>query len=420
MKSKFLQTRKQVVTFNTLTALTMLAESGASSIENATGKQICDILRDGPSEIQVVIENDEAYPTDEDSEGFSMSNTDNEEGIARTIVRINALKPAFAKHYIKNPLPGNEDCPNLVEEIKNKTVLNETRNNLKTVAGLKTYSNFRRSLERNVGLKDLYSEVRVIRKKDDAIVSSRNKMHAINDRKIEVDGGIELEMLGNFKNSQVNLLDVYTLNNGLRKLILAGKGLAYFGSSAVREGITEKCTPDAAYAAVASYYGVINTADTVSYSSFQQITPDEYAIMIGKMKSPTMRSEDILRMTNWDGVDRSTSTLTRFEAIAMAINNLGDKIDEAFSDMLEMCDESDLKGCMFFKDISKRSKYDTIDIAAYYSMGAIKGDENGNANLDEVMTMSKAIRCMLFIIESATTLDIDSTKYIEVDECKVG
>lgn len=60
MAGKYLKKNKQVITFNTLTALAMLAETGAKSIENATGKQICDILRDGPSEIQVIIEDDSA------------------------------------------------------------------------------------------------------------------------------------------------------------------------------------------------------------------------------------------------------------------------------------------------------------------------------------------------------------------------
>lgn len=58
MAGKYLKKNKQVVTFNTLTALAMLAEAGAESIENATGSQICDILRDGPSEIQVILEDD--------------------------------------------------------------------------------------------------------------------------------------------------------------------------------------------------------------------------------------------------------------------------------------------------------------------------------------------------------------------------
>lgn len=46
MAGKYLKKNKQVVTFNTLTALAMLAEAGAESIENATGSQICDLLRD--------------------------------------------------------------------------------------------------------------------------------------------------------------------------------------------------------------------------------------------------------------------------------------------------------------------------------------------------------------------------------------
>lgn len=418
MAGKYLKKNKQVITFHTLTALTMLAEAGSEALSKATGADICSILRDGPQEIQVILEDDEAYPVDEEEEKYAMSGySDEDGGPQRTIIRINGLNPSFARYYIKNPLPGNEDCKNLISDLTNKSQLGSKRNELSTVAGLKTYSLFRKTLERNVGLKDLYSEIRSIKKKDTSLVSSKNKVRSINDRKLEIDGDVEVEMMGNFTNTQVNLMDVYTLNNGLRRLLLAGKGIAYFGTSAVREGITDKCTPDAAYAAVAAYYGVINTKDTVHYSSFKKITPDEYAIMIGKMKYPTMKSEDILRMTNWDGVDRTTETLTRYEAIALAINNLGDKVDDAFNDMLDMCDEADLKGCMFFKDITKRSQYDTVEVAAYYSMGAIKGDESGNANLDEVMTMSKAIRCMFFIIESATTLDIDSTEYIDVDEC---
>lgn len=57
MPSKYLKKNKQVITFHTLTALTMLAEAGAKSIENATGAEICAILRDGPREIEVVLEN---------------------------------------------------------------------------------------------------------------------------------------------------------------------------------------------------------------------------------------------------------------------------------------------------------------------------------------------------------------------------
>lgn len=59
MAGKYLKKNKQVITFHTLTALTMLAEAGSEVLENATGADICSILRDGPSEIQVVLENDE-------------------------------------------------------------------------------------------------------------------------------------------------------------------------------------------------------------------------------------------------------------------------------------------------------------------------------------------------------------------------
>lgn len=45
----------------------MLAEAGSEVLENATGADICSILRDGPSEIQVVLENDEAFPLDSSS-----------------------------------------------------------------------------------------------------------------------------------------------------------------------------------------------------------------------------------------------------------------------------------------------------------------------------------------------------------------
>lgn len=393
--------KRRVVCFNTITALEALVRAGSDILDDATGSDISKVVAAGPDEIQIVLNSD--------------LDTNDNENAEKTVIRINGLNPKTAIYFSRNGK--TDDFSNLLNSTlveSDKGLMAEERNGLATVAGLDNYPIMRKTIENTIGITDLYSEVRPVTK---GKLNGNGGVRSVNERQVEVSGEAEIELLGLFKNTQTNLVDSYTQNNNLRNVATYGKGVAQLSVLAVREKIVEGCTPDALCAALAAYYGLINTEDAPKYSSFETMSPDEYAIMIGKMKNPTMRSEDILHYTNWTGVDREDSNLTRYESLALAINNLGVKVTEAFMDSLMIADESSLTGSMFFKDIEENSKYDSLEIAAYFTMGIIKGDESGRANLDESMTMSTAIRNLFFILDSATTLDINNTSYIDAEEC---
>jgi len=305
-----------------------------------------------------------------------------------------------------------------VVDFKDKSSLDKERNGMPTVAGLNNYPKLRKALEESVGLQDLYSEIRHV---NTDLPQNKNKMKSKSkeEGKINIYNIDEVEMLGNFSNTKANLLDIYTMNNNIRILMLSGRGTSYLGRLAMDNGLTDTMTADSFITTMLAYYGVINTEDTVEYSSFEKISPKEFAIIMGKTKDCTENSYDILKDTHWNNINRHKDTITRYEIISLAVNNMGAKVNDAYIETLEQCDMTNCTGSRYFKDIKKDSEHDTLEVGAFYTMGIIKPDDDGNARLDEEMSMSKAIRTLMFILESATAIDLESTAYIDVDEATI-
>ena len=315
--------------------------------------------------------------------------------------------------YLRNPIVRDKSSTELLPDFVNKSVMNEKINGIDTVSSLKNYSRVRKFIESNVGLKDLYTEIRPI---DAASRPGKGKANMLNDRKIALSGGFNIELVGNFKNCRLSLADNYMMDNNIRKLLTSGRLNAGLGAEATRDGIVRKATPDSAYAALATYYGVFNCNDSVEYDSFKDMTAEDFAIMTGKVAGSYRTREEILRNTDWCGIDRS-KYLNRMDAIKLASRNLGHKVYEIFTEVIEECKESNVTGSLYFSDIKSGDINDTPEVAAFLTAGIIRSDEYGRALLGEAMNMSKAIRIVFSILECAVKIDLDNTEYVNIDEC---
>lgn len=417
---------KKVLTISNLSAIYYLVSKDSEITRNATAKQLGELCCLLPERISIEYEDDEGTETSAESTNEAFDKFDG--GVfddyygndlpEKTVIRINTLKTKAANYYKRNPLAGNNLHKFIVVDFKDKSSLDKERNGMPTVAGLNNYPKLRKALEESVGLQDLYSEIRHV---NTDLPQNKNKMKSKSkeEGKINIYNIDEVEMLGNFSNTKANLLDIYTMNNNIRILMLSGRGTSYLGRLAMDNGLTDTMTADSFITTMLAYYGVINTEDTVEYSSFEKISPKEFAIIMGKTKDCTENSYDILKDTHWNNINRHKDTITRYEIISLAVNNMGAKVNDAYIETLEQCDMTNCTGSRYFKDIKKDSEHDTLEVGAFYTMGIIKPDDDGNARLDEEMSMSKAIRTLMFILESATAIDLESTAYIDVDEATI-
>lgn len=408
MNGKYMEKNRQVIQFSALSMLATVARIEGSCLENATGEDFVRLLNELPDEVRVVLDNLAVGTGDESSQGEPDSDKNNYKQI---VVRVNGLIPKYAKMYKRNPLLNDSSGPQLLEDFTDKSQMDA-----KSIAGLTNYPKLRHNLEEMAGLKDLYTEVRKLDITGGRQSKGKGRANQVNDKKMVLLGNFDTELVGNFSNCAVSLLDVYMMDNNLRKILTSGRLAGKFSALAVQEKIVERATPDSAYAAIASYYGAINTEDTFEYSSFTKMTVEQFGIMLGKFVRSSRLKAEILMNTDWCGMDRNKE-ITRFEAVKLASKNLGSKISDTFTDAISDCEGESLKGSLYFSDIAEGTVYDTVEVAAWLAAGIIKADELGNARLDDAVVMSKAIRMVFQILECAVKIDLDSTDYVDIDEC---
>lgn len=410
MNGKYLKKEKTVLQFSSLSLLASLADIEDSFIQKATGEELIRFMSELPSEIRVILDNTNVESADEEKDYVDDSEKDS---YKQVVVRINGLVPKFAKMYLRNPISRDKTSIELLPDFTSKSLMDAKINNLDTVASLKNYNRVRGFIESSVGLKDLYTEVRPI---EMAKRPGKGKANMLNDRKIALSGGFDIELVGNFKNCRLSLADNYMMDNNIRKMLTSGRLNAGLGAEATRDGIVRKATPDSAYAALATYYGVFNCNDADAYDSFKDMTAEDFAVMTGKIAGSYRTREEILRNTDWCGIDRS-KYLNRMDAIKLASRNLGNKVYEIFTEVIDECKESNVTGSLYFSDIKPGDVNDTAEVAAFLTAGIIRSDEYGRALLNEAMNMSKAIRVVFSLLECAVKIDLDNTEYIDIDEC---
>lgn len=410
MDGKYLKKDKTVLQFSSLSLLASLADVEDSFVQKATGEELINFLSELPSEIRVILDSVSVGASDEEKDYIDDSE---KESYKQVVVRVNGLVPKFSKMYLRNPIVKDRSSTELLDDLKQKNQLMDNINGLQTVSSLKNYNRIRSLIESQVGLKDLYTEVRPL---DIAKRPGKGKANMITDRKMALMGGFDVELVGNFKNCRVSLAEVYMMDNNLRKLLTSGRLSAGLAAEATREGIVRKATPDSAYAAIATYYGVFNCNDADTYDSFKTITAEEFAVMLGKIAGSYRTREEILRNTDWCGIKKD-KYINRMDAVKMASHNLGPKVQEIFDDVIAECKQSNVTGSLYFNDIKAGDENDTAEVAAFLTAGIIRSDEYGRALLGEAMNMSKAIRVAFSILECAVKIDLDNTEYVNIDEC---
>lgn len=414
MDGKYLKKTKKIIDFTPLTLLSTLANTDGSIVQNMTGKEINDLMKELPSEIRIVMDSMNLLPEEVANDCIDDSDYDTVDAYKQVIVRINGLIPVYAKQYKINPVVRDGTEKSLLEELKGKSDFNsKASTGVDTVAALNNYPDARDFLEKCIGLKDLYAETRHL---GSVKTKNRTKVDKSHENNIGLTGEFEVELLGNFKECNVSLADVYMMNNRLRETLITGRGVGALARQAVKSKIVDKATLDAHYALVATYYGAINTDDTFTYKSTELIKIKQFALMLGKMYGSNRTDAEILEHTDWNGLDPE-KYMNRLDCIKMIISNLGTKIKEIFADTIKDCYDAEITASMLFNDIHEGSEYDTAEIAAYYAAQIIKPDEYSNANLMQGMTMSKAIRLTFSILECAQVIDADTTEYVNVDKC---
>lgn len=424
MEEKYIKRERKVITYNTIALMAYAAQLGVKGIADADDETITTALSELPEEINMVIIKDEAEPVTE------------KEAKECDLIRINALEPKYANYYIKHPLAGKSDLVSrfLIPELKAKNQLGtHGPGGYISVAGLENYPELRVDIEKVIGIKNLYTEVR---KCTDAV----SRLKAMNRKgkgtfntesggNISVNGCYEIEMIGNFKNSRASLYKAYTLDTRLRKMLKDDVGLLELSQMAVNNKLVEKQYPDSPYVAVATYYGCINTDDgLVNYESFKPMTKGDYAMVLARMvsmdagydKAENPESDSFVAYKNvMDkfGISEqdATSIITRYEALEFASKNFGPdavRMIEAYKEKAEL---SGKKGSNCFTDIAKKSEYDNYLVAAFYMMRAIDSDETQQARLSEELTMSKGLRLLFDFLEAYTNIELLNTEFIQAE-----
>ena len=412
MDCKYIKKDRKVFSYTPLSFISALSNIENSIVQGMTGDDIMAFLGQLPAEIRIVLDSLDLIPEDLAKDTIDESDYDSFSNYKQIIIRVNGLIPKYAKEYMKRPvIPAS--AATLIPDLHSKDEFNQTIGPIPTVAALKNFPKTRDLLESTVGLKGLYTEIHEL---GQVKPKTRGKLNRKDENNILVSGGFDLELLGNFKECTVSLADIYMFNNKLRDMLLSGRGLGLLSKAAISDKICSKGTPDSAYAAVAAYYGCIDTEDTFKYESLELMSVEKFLILLGKFRNSAYTKEYILKHSDYCGIDPN-KYMSRYSAIKLAYHNLGSKVFEVFTDTIKDCEETVSTASTFFNDIAEGSEYDTPEIASYYVAGVIQSDEYGNARMFEGMNMSKALRIIFSILESTVKIDFNTTEYIDIDKC---
>lgn len=408
MDGKFLKRDKKVISFTPMSFVATLASIGSDAVANLDGEEIMELVRELPSEIRIVMDEMDLLPSDVAESTISDNDYNSLEKYNQVIVRINGLIKRYAVQYMKNPIVNDGSCSGLLVDFRDKNEMADG-----TVAKLKNFLRTRSLIESYVGLKELYTEVRYIGSMKNT--QKRRHVDRKNDSNVALTGDFDIELLGNFKECNTSLVDVYILNNKVRAVLTSGRALGTLSAVAVGERLARKATPDVPYAAFATYYGCVNTDDTFVYDSFSKITAHDFALMLGKMVNSRRSTVEILKNTDMCGL-KGSDPVTRVKALEMATKNLGPKVSEQLESLVAECSQLGTKASAFFDDVAPGSEYDTPEVASYLVAGLIHTDEVGRVRLDEELNMSKAVRLVFSVLESVTKTDLESTDYVSADK----
>lgn len=397
MDGKYITESKKVMSFKTIQLLFTLANYDWSFVQTATSEELAQFINNLPDEIRVVIDQAVLNSSSKDAN----SNKDNYDLIT---IRYDALNKADAEAYKEKNLKYSS---RLLTDFKSKSEMLPTiGNDYTTVAGLTNYPELRKTIEELVGLKELYSNYYVVKR--DKTGGKFNKDNGT------VSGNFDLELVGNFSNSDVSLFKQYLSNGRLRKVMTSVRGLGKLSEAAIKSGFARTMTDDLPYAALLAYYGILDANDSLNYRD-EMMGVEKRAISLRDLATITLKAvssnttKKDIDAYMYSYRDKADEGLSYIKGINQMISYLV-PVSRQFSEIFKMQEEETLNG----SNIScfMNNEKDNSRLVTLTRLGIIKLDNSGLLKPSRPMTLASAIKVLFHIMEAITDIETDS---LEVD-----
>ena len=311
----------------------------------------------------------------------------------KVTVLINALDSTGKSILVANKTSG------LIFDLKEKTQFDSFCDGKATVAAMTNISLEREILEANIGLKNLYVDVRELETLYDG--EDEAETEKIKSELNEDYNGtckISVKVLGNFKDCNISLLNNYLLNKEFGKsleLFMAGHRKVLIVNEALEANTQLRKNFDVC---LLSYYGAINTEDTCSYTKDELMSVKQLLLILGKVVGSNRNAEEILKNSDLCGLDLEDH-MDIYYAIKLISKNFGVWAESLFNDMLEQNYDPQLRNPEYFKNIVADLAGDTEKILLWYYMGLIPSENQKNANLPECLTMEAVVSLIFQILQ---------------------